>query len=124
LTPQQAETICRRLWKAPASCFRQQRRKNKSVIIVGDFTHAGYDVQALPWSNAEEQPETLLIDVRKGRAIDNVAVSSLSAERSYFTGSADWNIKIKIAAYGDRNVSSLPVSLFVNGENTANGFIE
>jgi len=99
-------------------------QENKSVIIVGDFTHAGYDVQALPWSNAEEQPETLLIDVRKGRAIDNVAVSSLSAERSYFTGSADWNIKIKIAAYGDRNVSSLPVSLFVNGENTANGFID
>lgn len=99
-------------------------QENKSVIIIGDFTRVGYDVQALPWGNSDEQPETLLVDVRKGQAIDNLALTELRAERSYFTGSADWNIKISAVDYSDKNVSSLPVSVFINGENSANGFID
>ncbi len=104
--------------------LRTATQSGKYVYLVGDFTKSGYELEALPWSGEEESPQAVLVDMRQKSLLGNLAITGIEAERSYFTGSSDWNIKIGVANFSTQKASRVPISLFINEENVANGFFD
>lgn len=97
--------------------------KQRQLIIIGDLTETGYDVPFSMEVEGESVP-LAVFDVREGNEISNQSIAAIKTERSFFTGSRDWKVSVSVANYSSRPVTSLPLSVLLNNENVANGFVD
>jgi len=97
--------------------------KQRQIVLIGDLTENGYDIPFAVEVEGEAVPMAVF-DVRDAESIANYAISSITMERSFFTGSRDWSVSVAVANFSQQPVSALPLSILLNGENVANGFVD
>jgi hypothetical protein len=118
LRPGDSIAALRRAWALLGASPQQQ----KVIYLISPLQATGFSAGEPPWP-AGHGPKLVIDDVTDGKAVQNLAVTAVRAEKEPSLGGRGVRVVAELANYGPTAVTDVAVTLRVAGKAVARGLV-